>query len=95
MRFINKGTYKHVVGFDPHTGAKYEERQLAPDGQAPGVAIVNFPGHGILKAVAQGESIDLPDDLSVDVVQRACPSLEPAKVEAAPAKSKSSKDKEQ
>jgi hypothetical protein len=66
---------------DPATGQNYPL----------GAAIVNFPGHMLRKVVLQGEWIDLPDDLSAEVVQRACPALlteEEAAVELAKPDSK-------
>lgn len=53
-------------------------KNLGVEGHPEGLAIVSFPGHDLRKEVAAGAVVDLPDDLSVEVVQRACPSLIPA-----------------
>lgn len=78
MRFVNTGMYRHVAGIDRNTnGLLIEQLEVTVPGHRPGTAIVNFPGHAFLAVVEKGASVDLPDDLSIEAVQRACPSLVP------------------
>lgn len=76
MKFYNSGKYTHRVGVHKETGEMVESsKDLKPSGHDIGTAIVNFPGHQICKPVKVGEWVDLPDDLTAETVQRACPAL--------------------
>lgn len=76
MRFYNSGKFTHRIGRHKETGEMIESvRDLKPSGHDVGTAIVNFPGHQICQPVKAGDWIDLPNDLTAEVVQRACPSL--------------------
>lgn len=76
MRFYNTGKFTHQIGRNKDTGDMVEHvKDLAPDGHEKGTCIVNFPGHQLRIAVKAGEFVDLPHDLSVETVKRACPSL--------------------
>lgn len=84
MKFYNSGKYLHQVGRNKETGEMVESiKDLKPSGHDVGTAIVNFPGHGFNKPVKAGEWIELPDDLTVEIVKSACPALLTAE-EAAP-----------
>lgn len=76
MRFYNSGKFTHQIGRDKETGTMVEHvKDLKPHGHDVGTAIVNFPGSHFRRAVKAGEFVDIPDDLSVEIVKNACPSL--------------------
>lgn len=76
MRFYNSGKFTHQIGRDKETGAMVEHvKDLKPTGHDVGTAIVNFPGSHFHKVVKVGEWVDTPDDLSIEAVKSACPSL--------------------
>lgn len=90
MKFYNSGKFLHQVGRNKDTGEMVESiKDLAPAGYPIGTAIINFPGHQLQQAVKAGEWVDLPNDLSIEVVKSHCPSLLTEAEVAAPAPSPS------
>lgn len=76
MRFYNTGKYTHQIGRHKDTGEMVEYvKDLKPHGHDLGTAIVNFPGSNFRKAIKAGEWVDVPDDLTAESVNNACPSL--------------------